>query len=186
MTEIKQMVISFNSEWFKSGYYIYILTIEHKTKGIFYYIGQTGDRKHVAARSPFYRLMGHFNPYNIKKGTDVQLVNGLINHNLIETPSLNINARICIEEAIESKSIKIHANYYAISDFDSTNHKAKRTFVEEVELALINNFRRTGAKLFNNEGKIGDNKDVTNKEAIDVATEIFKKMSIISIENDSL
>lgn len=178
MTEIKQMEISFNSEWFKSGYYVYVLTVEHKTKGIFYYIGQTGDRKHVAARSPFYRLMGHFNPYNIKKGTDVQLVNGLINHKLIDEPSIDKNARICIEEAIESKLIKIKANYYSISDFDSTNHKTKRVFVEEVELALINNFRKAGAKLFNNEDKIGDNKDITNKEAIDLAAKILKKCQL--------
>lgn len=175
MTTMKPMEISFNADWFKSGYYIYILTIEHKEKGVFYYVGQTGDRKHVAARSPFYRLMGHFNTYNIKSGTDNQLVKGLIDNNLIDEPSLNKNARICVEEAIQSGTVTIKAHYYAISDFDSANHKAKRIFVEEVELALITIFKKTGAKLFNNEDKIGDNKEITNKEAIALAAKIFSE-----------
>lgn len=178
MTTMKPMEISFNADWFKSGYYIYILTIEHKEKGIFYYVGQTGDRKHVAARSPFYRLMGHFNTYNIKSGTDNQLVKGLIDNNLIDERTADKNTRICVEEAIQSGTVTIKAHYYAISDFDSANHKAKRIFVEEVELALITNFKKVGAKLFNNEAKIGDNKEVTNKEAIALAAKIFS-------ENDS-
>lgn len=183
MSEIKQMEISFNSEWFKSGYYVYVITIVHKTKGNYYYIGQTGDRKHTAARSPFYRLMGHFNPYNIKKGTDMQLVAGLIKYGLIEKPCELKNARICIEEAIESESIKIKADYYTISDFDSTNHKVKRIFAEEVELALINNFRNADLKLFNDFNKIGDRKVIKNQDAINIAERIFNR-NMISYESD--
>lgn len=47
------MEIEFNSEWFKSGYYVYVLSISHMEKGMFYYIGQTGDRKHIAAHHLF-------------------------------------------------------------------------------------------------------------------------------------
>jgi hypothetical protein len=175
MSEIKEMEISFNPEWFKSGYYIYVLTVVHKTKGTYYYIGQTGDRKHIAARSPFYRLTGHFSSYNLKSGTDNQLVKGLINNFLVETPSENKKARICIEEAIENKSVTITANYYAISDFDKSDHLEKRKFVEEIELALLYNFRNAEAKIFNDCNKIGDRKEVINQNAKNIADEIFKK-----------
>lgn len=104
MEAIDSYQITFDSDWFRSGYYVYVVKIEHYKKGTFYYIGQTGDRHHVAARSPFYRLMGHFNPYIIKNGTDSQLIKGLLKLGLIETPEKPKNARICMEEAIASKS----------------------------------------------------------------------------------
>lgn len=174
-TRIVQMEINFNPEWFQSGYYVYVLKISHSSKGNFYYVGQTGDRKHVSARSPFYRLIGHFNTYNLRKGTDAQLVQGLIKKELIEIPSENKKARICVEEAIVNKSVTITANYFNISDFNKTDHVVKRKNVEEIELALINLFRTKGFNLFNNSDKIGDSKAVTNKQNIEIAEEIFNK-----------
>lgn len=40
--------------------------------------------------------MGHFNPYNIKKGTDLQLVNGLIKNELIEVQKLLQEVKIFV------------------------------------------------------------------------------------------
>jgi len=172
---IKELEINFDSEWFQSGYYVYVISITHVSKGNYYYVGQTGDRKHVSARSPFYRLMGHFNPYNLKNGTDSQLIKGLINNNLIELPSDNKSTRICIEEAIQNKSIIINPTYFKISDFDKADHSSKRENVEEIESALIKLFSDKKLRLFNNPTKIGSQKNVSNTESIKKAKNIFDK-----------
>ncbi|MDD3877840.1 MAG: hypothetical protein PHT69_14560 [Bacteroidales bacterium] len=177
--KLENMVINFNSEWFQSGYYVYVLTIVHIAKGTYYYVGQTGDRNHTSARSPFYRLMGHFNTYNLRSGTDAQLVSGLIKNDLIEKPSENKKARKCVEEAIVNKTIIITANYFSISDFNSIEHSSKRKTVEEIELSLINNFRLAKLNLFNDLNKIGDNKTSTNLEAIRKAKNIFESINSI-------
>jgi hypothetical protein len=174
---IKQLEINFNSEWFQSGYYVYVISITHNTKGIFYYIGQTGDRNNKSARSPFYRLMGHFNTYGVENpGTDAQLVKGLLNNNLIETPSESKKARICIEEAIHNKSIVINAYYLKITDFDNIDHHSKRQNVEEIELALINKFCDNKLRIFNDMSKIGTQKQVNNDESNKLAKAFFDKI----------
>lgn len=142
--EIKHIEISFNSEWFQSCYSVYVLTIKHKGNE-YYYIGQTGDRKHVSARSPFYRLMGHYSPY---QGTDTQLVKGLLKHNIIhklEGKSL----RVCLEDAFYKKHITVKADYFKIIDFDELDHPYKRKLAERVEQLLISHFGEMGKVLFN-------------------------------------
>jgi hypothetical protein len=172
---IKEMEIRFNSEWFQSGYYVYVISITHISKGIFYYIGQTGDRNNKSARSPFYRLMGHYNTYGRNNfGTDAQLVKGLVSNGLIEMPSDNKKARICIEEAIVNKTVAINADFFNISDFNITDHDAKRKNVEEIEAALIKIFSNNKLKLFNDPTKIGAQTIVSNTESIEQANKIFK------------
>lgn len=175
---IEQMVINFNPDWFKSGYYVYVLKIEHKTKGIYFYIGQTGDRYHVSARSPFYRLMGHYNTYNSSKGSDAQLINGLVANNIIK-PTKEKSKRVCVEEAIVNKTLAITANYFKISDFGKLDHQTCREMVEEIELKLIQTFRSKKHKLFNDDKKIGSaNETKINKLNIEKAEAIFKSLSI--------
>lgn len=175
--KIKEMEIRFNSEWFKSGYCVYVISITHVSKGIFYYIGQTGDRNNKSARSPFYRLMGHYNTYGSKNfGTDAQLVKGLVKNDLIEKPSENKKARICVEEAIENKTITINADFFNVSDFNIAAHEAKRKNVEEIESALIKEFTDKNLKLFNDPTKIGAQKIVSDAESIEHADKIFKKI----------
>jgi len=174
---IKEMEIRFNSEWFKSGYYVYVISITHISKGIFYYIGQTGDRNNKSARSPFYRLMGHYNAYGLNHfGTDAQLVKGLVINGLIEKPSDNKKTRICVEEAIENKTVTINADFFNVSDFNTTAHEAKRKNVEEIESALIKQFSDNSLKLFNDSTKIGAQKIVINPLSIELADKIFKRI----------
>ena len=175
---IKEMEIRFNSEWFKSGYYVYVISITHKSQGIFYYIGQTGDRYNISARSPFYRLMGHYNTNGISNyGTDAQLVKGLVSNGLIETPSENKKTRICVEEAIENKTITINADFFNVSDFNISDHEAKRKNVEEIESALIKKFDNN-SRLFNNSTKIGAQKIVSDPVSIEQAKKIFNKIML--------
>ena len=134
--ELKHIPILFTHDWFESGYFVYVITIVHKSKGEYYYVGQTGDRNHNAARSPFYRLMGHFRPY---KSTDNQLMVGLVSNgliNLIEGKS----TRICIEEAIFTKVIEVKSDYFKINEFDTIDHKVKTQYVEAIESEIINYF----------------------------------------------
>ncbi len=167
----KEFEISFSSNWYNAGYYVYVLKSVHLTKGTFYYVGQTGDRHYRAARSPFYRLLAHFNPYSIK-ATDAQLRNGLIAKGLIETPTKEKNIRICMEEAIASEKVKINAKFYKILDFNGFGHKENRNHVEAVETALINLF--DASFLFNDLSKIGHIGKITSKEQKELAAKIYK------------
>jgi hypothetical protein len=42
------------------------------------YVGMTGDRKHPMARSPFYRMAGHFN--QLSASTENQIIKGIREH----------------------------------------------------------------------------------------------------------
>ncbi|WP_192878010.1 hypothetical protein [Arenibacter catalasegens] len=170
MEAIKAFEISFSPDWYGSGYYVYVLKVVHNEKGTFYYIGQTGDRHFSAARSPFYRLMAHFNPYN-SKATDAQLRNGLIAHGLIEEPTKDKKTRVCMEEAISSGALQISSVFYKILEFNGENHKQNRKHVEAVETALINLFDKKN--LFNNLEKIGHHTVIINQDHHSLARQIY-------------
>jgi hypothetical protein len=172
--KLKHIPIVFNSEWYQSGYFVYVITIHHKTEGTYYYVGQTGDRNHNSARSPFYRLMAHFRPY---KSTDNQLVTGLVANSLI-IPTEEKSIRVCIEDAIFNQEIEIKADYFKIEEFDNVEHKTKTKFVEEIEQEVINFFIFKKKKLFNDSNKIGSRKIVSNEEAKSKALEIIGTLEI--------
>lgn len=162
--------IEFDSEWFESGYYVYVLKIVKK-KNNFYYIGQTGDRKHVSARSPFYRLMGHFNPYNTP---DSQLVKGLFNSNLLKKKN-GESKRVCIEKAISCGKIKITAYFFKTDDFDNISHNVRRAKTETIETILIHHCRKNGKKLFN-EVNHDTSKAIKDNNAEKIAKKIYKNI----------
>lgn len=173
------MEISFNPEWFNSGYFVYVIIINHTDKGTYYYVGQTGDRKHQSARSPFYRMMGHYNTYNLGSGTDSQLIKGLINQKLI-TPTKEKSTRICVEEAIIDGRLQIKSQFFKLDEFNSADtfeiHREKRIFSEQVEQSIINHFIKVKRKLFNDENKIGTT-NIKNSAAIKKANEIIKNLN---------
>lgn len=172
MSEQKKIKINFKPEWFQSGYFVYIITIIHKDRGLFYYIGQTGDRKHISARSPFYRLIAHLRPY---KSTDNQLANGLITHHLV-IPTKEKSLRVCIEEAFTENTIEVYADYFKINDFDSKQHRIKTKFVESIEQSIIINMNNKGKRLFNNPKKYSLNKIEISPEAKKIAVQIIKSI----------
>ena len=137
-----KLQLNYDSEWFTSRYYVYVIKIE-VAKDIYYYVGQTGDRHFIAARSPFYRLWGHFNPYNLKKGTDSQLMSSLFKRKIFRKKEGESN-RLTIDRALARKDAIIKAQFYPIEDFanDNTqiskdNHRKKRLYVEEIEKGVI-------------------------------------------------
>lgn len=177
---MEKFEIEFCSTWYQSGYHVYVITIEHIAKGFYYYVGQTGDRNYRAARSPFYRLIQHFNPYN-KKATDAQLRNGLINFDLIESPSEQKNIRICMEEGISNKTVKIKSVFYRLSEYDGEKHIVSRKHAEAVEVALINHMLKNRLQLFNDPNKKGDKNIIPTKKQQEIAIEIYQE--IISESN---
>jgi hypothetical protein len=171
---LEHIPIVFNSDWFQSGYYVYVLTINHISNVTYYYVGQTGDRFHKAARSPFYRLMAHFRPY---KSTDNQLVVGLENKGLIKLEE-GKSRRVCIEEAIVNKVIEVKSDYFKIDQFDTLEHQSKTKFVEAVEQEIINTLVSQNKMLINDLNKIGAKKTVISNDAKKKALEIIKSLRI--------
>jgi len=169
--------IEFEPRWFQSGFYVYVITVQHKNKGRYFYIGQTGDRSHIAARSPFYRLMGHFNTYGVnQKGTDAQLIKYLKEKDLIETHHKSL--RVNVETSIANGTVGITAKYFKINDIslNKDEHTFRRKNIEDIETCLIQKFRQTYPdKIFNNPHKIGNNRTINNEDAESCAETIFKQ-----------
>ena len=178
-----KLELNYDSTWFTSRYYVYIIKIE-VTSETYFYVGQTGDRHFVAARSPFYRLWGHFNPYNLEKGTDSQLMRNLFQRNIFQKKEGQSN-RSTIDRALAQKDAVIKAQFYPIFDFEDENtqlnrknHTDKRVFVEQIEKGVIEGLDQD--YLFNDLTKKGFAKIKVSTEARDISDKIladFKKES---------
>ena len=172
-----KLQLNYNSEWFTSRYYVYIIKIE-VSKAVYHYVGQTGDRHFIAARSPFYRLWGHFNPYNLSKGTDSQLMKNLFQRKIFQKKDGHSN-RLTIDRALAKKDAVIKAQFYPIFDFEDDNkktnimsHKDKRVFVEQIEKGVIEGL--DPRFLFNDLTKKGFAKIKVSKEARDISNKIVE------------
>lgn len=165
---LEHIQLNFNSTWFQTAYYFYLLTIKKSNSPVFYYAGQTGDRKHTTARSPFYRLTAHLKPYN---GTDSQLANAIYEKGLLHEFGYENNG-YGLEQAFYKKELEVKADYFKLLDFNGLEHKQKRKFSEDVEQLIIRQIPRD--KLLNKITK----KKIENAEAEKMATQIIKKLKI--------
>lgn len=165
---LEHVQIKFNTSWFQTAYYVYVITVIKANKPVFYYVGQTGDRKHITARSPFYRLTSHFRPYN---GTDSQLANEIFKSGLLQELNYENNG-YGLEQAFHKKELEIKADYFKLLDFDGNNHSINRQFSEEVEQLIIRQIPED--KLVNKITK----KKIENSEAEIMAKQIIKKLKI--------
>ncbi len=138
------VIMRLEPEWFKMGYYVYVVLIRFKGRK-YYYIGMTGDRKHITARSPFYRMGGHF---MLGKSTQNQIIKGI-------ESKLKFNVK-------EDSNILCEMNftYYAwlIKDFmkniSKEDHGNNRTIAEKIESGLIEKCKVSFGEdyVFNNKG----------------------------------
>ena len=129
-------IIELKPEWFRMGYYVYIVVIVYKNKR-YYYVGMTGDRKHKVARSPFYRMGGHFS--QLKSSTQNQIIRGLKSKVGIQN----------VEQALTE--IKFTYYSYLIEPFDRTDitlHSEKRKRTEQIESYLIGKMKATFQEAF--------------------------------------
>lgn len=165
---LEHVQLKFNSTWFQTGYYFYLLTLYKLNLPVFYYAGQTGDRKHTTARSPFYRLTSHLKPYN---GTDSQLANAIFKKGLLQELGYENNG-YGLEQAFYKKELEVKADYFKLLDFNGLDHEQKRKFSEDVEQLIIRQIPED--KLINKITK----KKIENTEAEKLATQILKKLKI--------
>lgn len=162
-------IIELKPEWFKSGYYVYIVAIEYQAYKYFY-VGMTGDRKYATARSPFYRMGGHFT--QLESSTQNQIIKGL-------------RKRLNVRD-IDAALLEIKFTYYCylIDEFDKEKldlHKDKRNKAEKIESYLIQKLRNRFSKefVFNKNISVKESKGTEN-----IAEQLYLNfMSKINISN---
>ncbi len=159
-------IISLKSEWFKMGYYVYVVVMTYR-KQRYFYIGMTGDRKHITARSPFYRMSGHF---MLGKSTQNQIIKGL-------------RKQLGIEEITDTLLCEVEFTYYAylLNEFDKTDekgHHLKRKYGEQVESCLIAKMKEDSSLgiVFNDSGSVLDYKNVL-EEAQDILFDLKERIT---------
>jgi len=138
----------------ESTYGVYIILIKNaKEKPTHYYIGQTGDAKHISARSAFYRIAAHL---GYSTSTQNQLFKAIVedqdfgNHD-------NREVRKKVEAWLKDKTLEIH--FYKTADFEflkegrkehaknHENHTDKRRVTLALETALLQELEKKKTNL---------------------------------------
>jgi len=137
-------------EHLKSMYSIYVIVLNNNMEK-YYYIGQTGDRKHLSARSPFYRLTGHLDKQ--ESSTQNQIYKGIMEK--ILKIKYDKNTYENVENYFENLQLKMYNFPIFEFNYNATNeeHTEKRQIVEVIENILLNEL----AKI------IGKNKIINKK-----------------------
>ncbi len=153
------VIIELKPEWFKMGYYVYVVAMKYN-KTNYFYIGMTGDRKHKTARSPFYRMSGHFSL--LESSTQNQVIKGI---------RKNLNAGDDIDKMLGN--IKFTYYVYMITAFDkadTSNHDTNRKHAESIESSLIHKMKTE----FGNQFVFNENHSAKDfKKADDIAQELL-------------
>ena len=124
------------SEWFRHAYYVYLVSVVDAREGRrFIYVGQTGDRAHLMARSPFYRMSGHFQQ---GRSTQNQVVKGLRDRYEID----DLDQKRLVAKLLD---MDIAYRAYPLAEFEfgvsREKHQELRRCTERVETALIDILR---------------------------------------------
>src|SRR5690554_2757169 len=146
----KHTQITIKGSDLKSTYGVYIILIKDALEiPTHYYIGQTGDAKHISARSAFYRIAAHL---GYSKSTQNQLFKGIVKDQNFHNDD-NREVRKKVEAWLKDKTLEIH--FYKTDDFDflkegkkehPKNHKEhtiKRRKTLALETALLHELEKT-------------------------------------------
>lgn len=161
---MKSQTLEINGEFFQSGYAVYIVEITRGTKKHFY-IGQTGDAHYPMARSPFYRMSGHF---EYRKSTQNQIFEGLCD---VLTIGKDLDEKTAKRKALESfltpSTVKYHV--FRLHDFEygaenDEEHKNKRRNTLVVETALLQEFHKHYGDDLLNKNLVSFKRDPNNEE----------------------
>jgi hypothetical protein len=143
---MKEFVIDLDGRQFKKNYLIYVIDIEHKDKGQYFYIGQTGDRNHITARPAFRRLAAHFEDQGRSTQNQVYRaiavkVLGIKEADRKDQPFSAITKKRVSDFLVDSKT---KMRVFPIRDFADTTtteeHHKNRNFVESLEKRVIQKF----------------------------------------------
>jgi hypothetical protein len=130
---------------FKKSYLIYVIEINHRNNGKYFYIGQTGDRNYRTARPAFRRLAAHFidqgnsteNQVYRQIAVKILGIESAINRNKFTS---DIKQKVS-EFLVNSKIIMYAFPIFQYQDnVPSEEHKQNRIKVETLERIIINNF----------------------------------------------
>lgn len=133
---VEPIIIDLNPEWFKPGYYVYVVEAKSE-KQKYYYVGMTGDRKHLVARSPFYRMGGHFTLS--ESSTQNQIIKGL-------------KAKAGVLDVVTELPLWKFTYYaYLLAEFvpHQETHDKNRVFAERTETELMKLMKEPEFILFN-------------------------------------
>lgn len=145
--------ISLNGNYFRREYVVYIIEII-RGNSKYYYIGQTGDNKHLTARPGLRRLFGHLD--DVGQSTQNQI------YRYIATKILEIkeaSEKKAFSEAIKQKvedfivSSTINMHIYSMEvfnpDVSKEQHMQKVHKVCNLENALLQDFVARGKNVLN-------------------------------------
>lgn len=129
---------------FKPSYIIYIIRVSSVDGGNYFYVGQTGDRKHITARPPFRRLAGHLDEIN--KSTQNQLYKGILekilNIHVPKEEKYTKEIKRKVSGFLEESGIEM----FVVSvkefpkDIKEKEHKENVRHVEDIEKNVIKKF----------------------------------------------
>lgn len=114
--------ISINGSDLESTYGDYIIFIKDASKNpIYFYVGQTGDAKHISARSSFYRIAAHL---SYTKSTQNQIFKAILKETAIckveEYEGLKKQEKREVRKKVEAwlKDKTIEMFFYKTADFE--------------------------------------------------------------------
>lgn len=138
---MKHYTLNIPGELLQEAYSLYVIVIQHKEEGPFFYIGQTGNRAHKSARAIFRRLSGHFDD----QGHSTQ--NQIYRSIAIKLFGDSLKAKKVfpdhIKQAVSNFLVKCQINVHSFPiseyqfDIKDEQHKYQRKQVENLEKALI-------------------------------------------------
>lgn len=174
--------IEIKGEFFQSSYAVYVVEIAHRpSQKKYFYIGQTGDAHYPIARSPFYRMGGHF---EYRKSTQNQIFKGLCRMLLIDE-EMDIRGK---REAFEAFLVESSVTYYVfpLADFCYSNtvkkvHRDKRHITLAVETALLQKFKKKYGDALLNKSLVSLKREPTNNEE-EMIEQIIEELAKTGIE----
>lgn len=184
---MKHLILQLEGDLFQSAYSVYVVDINHKKEGRFFYIGQTGDSHYLMARSPFYRMGGHF---EYRASTQNQIFKGIGNYldvelegpeNELENEKEERTRRV--RAAIEAFLVECTVTYhiFPVAPFSYENedkelHKRNRHKTLLIETALLKQFNKVFKEKLLNKGLVSLARKPTTEE-IELVGQITAKLS---------
>jgi len=168
---------------FKKSYLLYVVEIENKEKGSYFYVGQTGDRHHLTARPAFRRLAAHLSDQG--SSTENRVYRGIAVKILKQDSAKDKGAfspeiKHLVSEFLTNSKIKMHV--FPIQDFlegiSGEDHKIHRDSVENIESNVISGIIRLFGeeKVLNKINKKSKDKKVGDDKEIQKAEEIIEEI----------
>jgi hypothetical protein len=146
----KHTQITIKGSDLESTYGVYIILIKDANdEPTHYYVGQTGDAKHISARSAFYRIAAHL---GYSTSTQNQIFKAIVKDQEFHDTD-NRNVRRKVEAWLKDKTLEIH--FYKTDDFEflkegkeehpenHEKHTIKRRITLALETALLQELEKT-------------------------------------------